>query len=303
MAEKELLIGSHVSMNAPHYYLGSVKEALSYGSTTFMFYTGAPQNSFRKPISDLKIEEGRELLKQAGIDESKLVVHAPYIINGANKGNPGLYNMSKDIIINELRRTAAFGAKILVLHPGAHVGQGAETGIRALANLLDRIFEEDGTDVKIALETMSGKGSEIGITFEEIRKIIDQCNHKERLGVCFDTCHTHDAGYDIHDVDGTLKLFDEIVGLDRLLAIHINDSKNPRSAHKDRHENLGYGYVGFETINKIVHHPLLVNIPKILETPYIDEKPPYKKEIEMLKNGKFEENWRDYYLDKINLFD
>jgi deoxyribonuclease-4 len=302
MAEK-LLIGSHVSMNAPKYYLGSVEEALSYGSTTFMFYTGAPQNSYRKPLDELKIAEGRDLIKKAGIDEATIIVHAPYIINGANKGNPNLYNMSKDIIINELRRTAGFGAKILVLHPGAHVGQGNETGIRALAETLNRVFKEDGTDVKIALETMSGKGSEIGITFQEIRKIIDLCEYKDRLGVCFDTCHTHDYGYNIKDVDQVLKDFDEIVGLDRLLVIHVNDSKNPQGAHKDRHENLGYGYIGFDTINKIVHHPLLVNIPKILETPYIDEKPPYKKEIGMLKNGVFEENWRDYYLNKINLFD
>lgn len=293
MAKYDLYIGSHVSMNSPEFYLGSVKEAISYGANTFMFYTGAPQNSYRKPVSELKIQEGRKLLAEHGFDESKLIVHAPYIINGANKTRDDLFELSKNVIASEIKRTAAFNAQILVLHPGAHVNQGVENGIANLAECLDYVLSNDNTNVKIALETMAGKGSEIGTSFEQIRAIIDACKHKDRLGVCLDTCHINDAGYDVHDVDSVLKEFDRVIGLDRLLVVHINDSKNPRGAHKDRHENIGYGYIGFETLNKYIHHPLLNGVPKILETPYINEKPPYKHEIEMLKDGKYIEGWRE----------
>ena len=294
MEKEELYIGSHVSMNAPDFYVGSVKEALSYGSNTFMFYTGAPQNSFRKPLSELKIQEGRKLLQEAGIDESKLIVHAPYIINAANISKLDLYEMSINTIVSELRRTAAFGVKIMVLHPGSHVGLGAENGILALAKALDTVFKTDGTDVKIALETMAGKGHEIGITFEQIREIIDKCEFKERLGVCLDTCHINDAGYDIkNDFEGVLNHFDKVIGLDKLLVVHVNDTKNPIGAHKDRHENIGYGYLGFDTLYQVVHNPRLKGIPMILETPYYNEKAPYKQEIEMLRSGKFIDNWRD----------
>ncbi len=293
MEKPELYIGSHVSMNAPDFFVGSVKEAISYGSNTFMFYTGAPQNSFRKPLGELKIEEGRKLLREAGFDESKLIVHAPYIINAANYTKPELWEMSINTIVSELRRTAAFGVKTLVLHPGSHVGMGVENGILALAKALDLAFSTDGTDVKIALETMSGKGHEIGITFEEIHSIIDHCNHKERLGVCLDTCHINDAGYNVENFDEILKEFDKVIGLDRLLVVHVNDTKNPIGAHKDRHENIGYGYLGFDTLYKVVHHPLLKGIPMILETPYYNEKAPYKQEIEMLRSGKFVKGWRD----------
>ena len=293
MAEYKLYIGSHVSMNAPEFYEGSVKEALSYGASTFMFYTGAPQNSYRKPLSELKIQEGRKLIQEAGIDESKIIVHAPYIINGANKTREDLFDLSIKVISSEIQRTAGFGAKILVLHPGAHVSQGYDAAIDNLAECLDIILSLDNTDVKIALETMAGKGTEIGITFEQIRAIIDKCHYPERLGVCLDTCHISDAGYDIFDVDGVLKEFDHVIGLDKLLVLHINDSKNPKGAHKDRHENIGYGFIGFETLNKYIHHPLLNGIPKILETPYVNEKPPYKREIQMFKDGQYVEGWRE----------
>ena len=293
MSDYKLYIGSHVSMNSPKFYLGSVEEALGYEANTFMFYTGAPQNSFRKPLSELKIQEGRELIKKSGIDESKLIVHAPYIINGANKSREDLFDLSVKLIGNEVARTAGFGAKIIVVHPGAHVGQGPDAGVKSLAECLDIVLSNDKSDVKIALETMAGKGTEIGITFEQVRAIIDQCHYPERLGVCLDTCHISDAGYDIHDVDGILKEFDRVIGLDKLLVVHINDSKNPRGAHKDRHENIGYGYIGFDTIKKWVWHPLLNVIPKILETPYINEKPPYKQEIKMLRDGQYVEGWRE----------
>ena len=295
MKNNEILIGSHVSMNAPNFFLGSVQEAISYNSTAFMFYTGAPQNSYRVPLDRLRREEGKKLLKEAGIEESHLVVHAPYIINPANKAREDLYEQSINTIINEMRRTEAFGAGVLVLHPGAHVGQGTENSIKALAEALNRVFKKDGTKVKIAIETMAGKGTEIGITFEQVKAIIDGCEYQDRIGVCLDTCHISDGGYDIHDVDGLLNEFDKIIGLDKLLVVHLNDSKNPRGAHKDRHENIGYGEIGFETLNKFVHHPLLVNIPKILETPYINEKPPYKQEIQMLKDGKFIDGWKENF--------
>ena len=290
---KELLIGSHVSLNSPDFFVGSVKEALSYNSSTFMFYTGAPQNTFRKPLYELKIEEGKKLLKQHNIDETKLIVHAPYIINAANLKNLELYEMSINTIVSELRRTAAFGSKIMVLHPGSHVGLGLENGIIALAKALDTALKCDGTDVKIAIETMAGKGHEIGTTFEQIADIINRCEKKERLGICLDTCHINDAGYDVRDIDGILKHFDDVIGLERLLVVHVNDTKNPIGAHKDRHENIGYGYLGFETLYKVVHHPLLEGIPMILETPFYNENAPYKYEIEMLRSGKYVEGWRE----------
>ena len=293
MEKEELYLGSHVDLKAPDYYLGTVRDALSYGANTFMFYTGAPQNTFRKPLSMLNIEAGRKLLKENGIDESKIVVHAPYLINAANYANLDIYDLSINTMVSELRRTAGFGVKIMVLHPGSHVGLGAENGIKALAKALDVALKSDGTDVKIAIETMAGKGKEIGVNFKEIKSIIDQCECKDRLGVCLDTCHISDAGYDLTDFDAVLKEFDEIVGLDRLLVVHINDTKNPKGAHKDRHENIGYGYLGFDILNKVVHHPLLNGIPKILETPYYNEKAPYKQEIEMLRSGKYVDNWRD----------
>ena len=293
---KDLLIGSHVGMNAPDYYLGSVKEAISYGSTTFMFYTGAPQNSYRKPLNELKIEEGRALLKEQGFNENNIVVHAPYIINPANKNRPDLLELTIKTLINELRRTAAFGAKILVLHPGNHLGLGSEEAIKTLAENLDTILSQDGTDVKIAIETMAGKGSEIGTCFEDVRKIIDLCHYQDRLGVCLDTCHVHDAGYNVDEVDDLLAEFDRIISLKRLFVVHVNDSKNIRGAHKDRHENLGYGEIGFDALCRLANHPLLRDVPKILETPYINENAPYSDEIRMLRDEKFIDNWKDKYL-------
>jgi len=289
----KVLIGSHVGMSGPDFYLGSVKEAIAFGETTFMFYTGAPQNSLRKPISELKVPEARALLKEAGFDESKIVVHAPYIINLANIVKDGVLDMSMDFLVNELQRTAAMGCSTIVLHPGSSVGADVTEAMKSVSRCLDKVFERDGTNVKVALETMAGKGSEVGRTFDEIAFMIDECNHKERLGVCLDTCHVNDAGYDIHDIDGILQEFDKKIGLNRLLVVHLNDSKNPREAHKDRHENVGFGTIGFETLKKYVDDSRLTNIPKILETPYINDNPPYKKEIEMLLSNSFDPSWRD----------
>lgn len=287
------ILGSHVSMSSPDYYLGSVKEALSYNANTFMLYTGAPQNSIRKPVSQLKVKEALQLIKESNIDLNKVIVHAPYIINLANFANESLYDMSKKVLLQEIQRTSEMGLKILVLHPGSHVGLGVEDGLKSIAKALDEVFDNDNSDVKVALETMAGKGTELGVTFEDIRKILDLSKHKDRLGVCMDTCHMNDSGYFIHDVDALLDQFDEIVGLDKLLVIHINDSKNIMGAHKDRHENLGYGEIGFKTIYNFVSNPRLVDIPKILETPYINGKPPYKVEIQMLRDGEFIPNWKE----------
>lgn len=293
----KLIIGSHVSMSAPKYYLGSVEEALSYGANTLMIYTGAPQNAIRKPVSELNVDAGRKLLLESGIDESKIVVHAPYIINIGNKLNPPTYESSKDFLVQELKRVAAFHLNILVLHPGSHLKNGLEVGLVSIVEALDDVFSRDHTNVKIALETMAGKGSEVGSRFEEISYIIKHVKNPERLGVCLDTCHISDAGYNVHDIEGVLKEFDEVIGLDKLLCLHINDSKNERGAHKDRHANIGYGEVGFVTNHAYIKHPLLMHVPKILETPYIDGQPPYKIEIEMLKSGQFIEGW----VEKFNI--
>ena len=280
-------------MSSPDFYLGSVRSALEWGENTFMFYTGAPQNSYRLPLERLKIEEGRKLLKENNIDESKIIVHAPYLINLGSKEKIDNYELAKKLVINELQRTEAFGCKTLVLHPGNHLKASKIEGLNNIVEGLNYIFENDNTDVKIALETMSGKGSELGTTFEDINYIINNCKYSDRLGVCLDTCHINDYGYDVRDIDHILNEFNKIIGLEKLLVVHVNDSKNPIGAHKDRHDNIGYGTIGFETLSKYIHHPLLINVPKILETPYVNEKPPYKKEVEMLLNNAFEDNWRE----------
>lgn len=280
-------------MSSPDFYLGSVRSALEWGENTFMFYTGAPQNSYRLPLERLKIEEGRKLLKENNIDESKIIVHAPYLINLGSKEKIDNYELAKKLVINELQRTEAFGCKTLVLHPGNHLKASKIEGLNNIVEGLNYIFENDKTDVKIALETMSGKGSELGTTFEDINYIINNCKYSDRLGVCLDTCHINDYGYDVKDIDHILDEFNKIIGLEKLLVVHVNDSKNPIGAHKDRHDNIGYGTIGFETLSKYIHHPLLINVPKILETPYVNEKPPYKKEVEMLLNNAFEDNWRE----------
>lgn len=272
--------------------LAASEEAVSYGANTFMIYTGAPQNTRRKKIEDLNIEAGHAHMKENGIDE--IVVHAPYIINIGNTSNPATYELGVNFLRSEIERTEALGANQIVLHPGAHVGAGAEAGIKQIIEGLNEVLTKDHK-VQIALETMAGKGSECGRSFEEIAQIIDGVTHNEKLSVCFDTCHTHDAGYDIvNDFDGVLEQFDKLVGLERIKVLHINDSKNDKGASKDRHENIGFGKIGFNAINYIVHHPSLENVPKILETPYVGEdknnkKAPYKYEIEMIRAKSFDE--------------
>lgn len=270
--------------------LGASEEAASYGANTFMIYTGAPQNTRRKSIAELNIMNG--LLHMKEHEMSNIVVHAPYIINLGNTTKPETFELGVTFLQEEIKRTAALEATQIVLHPGAHVGAGVDAGIARIVEGLNEVLTDE-QPVQIALETMAGKGSEIGRTFDELARIIDGVTHNERLSVCLDTCHVHDAGYNIvEDFDGVLNEFDKIVGLDRLKVLHINDSKNVRGAAKDRHENIGFGEIGFDTLKYIVHHPQLMHLPKILETPYVgagakNKKAPYKVEIAMLRDGEF----------------
>ena len=285
-----MLLGSHVSMSGKKMLLGASEEALSYGANTFMIYTGAPQNTRRKAIEDLNIMKGLLHMQEHGM--SNIVVHAPYIINLGNTTKPETFELGVNFLQEEIKRTAALEATQIVLHPGAHVGAGVDAGIDKIVEGLNEVLSQD-YPVQIALETMAGKGTEIGRNFEELARIIDGVVNNERLSICFDTCHTHDAGYDIvHDFDGVLNKFDKMIGIDRLKVLHINDSKNVCGAGKDRHENIGFGHIGFDALKYIVHHPQLMHVPKILETPFIgtdakNKKAPYKLEIAMLREGVF----------------
>ena len=281
-------LGSHVGMSGKEMMLGSVKEALSYNADTFMLYTGAPQNTKRKDISELNITSAWECMRAHGIGD--FVVHAPYIINLANTVNPATYEIAVEFLALEMDRTIAMGSHILILHPGAHVGAGVDAGIDRIAEGLNEVLT-DKQDCYIALETMAGKGSEIGRSFEELAAIYDKVVHNDKLRVCMDTCHLNDAGYDIvHDFDEVIDRFDQLIGKDQIALFHINDSKNARGAGKDRHANIGEGTIGTKALRYIVHHPDFLHLPKILETPYIPspddpEKtvPPYKEEIAMLR--------------------
>ena len=282
-----LLLGCHVGFKKDTQLLGSLKEALSYHANTFMFYTGAPQNTSRYPVMDGLTLEAMALMKEHDFDYSKVVVHAPYIINLANDKDPEKFKFSVRFLQEELERCELLGIKSIVLHPGSHVGLGVDAAISNIAKGLNMIL---GThDVTILLETMAGKGTEVGSSLEEIKRIIDLVDDKEHIGVCLDTCHLNDAGYDMSKFDGFLDQFDSLIGLDKIGCVHVNDSKNVLGAHKDRHENIGFGTIGFDNLISIIYNNRLENIPKILETPYVDrEFAPYKYEIEMIRNKKFD---------------
>ncbi len=279
-----MIIGSHVSFRKDTQLLGSLEEAISYGANTFMFYTGAPQNTARYPIdlSITKLAYGK--MKEIGIDSDNVIVHAPYIINLAND-DANKYNFAIRFLREEIKRCEMLGIKKLVLHPGSHVGLGIDRGIKNIIFALNQVLVN--TDVKILIETMAGKGSEIGSNFNEIKEIIDGVINKNNIGVCMDTCHLNDAGYAVSDFDNVLDEFDKIIGLSYLECIHINDSKNIMGSHKDRHENIGYGEIGFDNMINIIYNKRLDGIPFILETPYILDNAPYKKEIEMIRNKAF----------------
>lgn len=292
---EKLIIGSHVSYTKEEGMLGSVKEALSYKENTFMFYTGAPQNTFRAKIDEDKVKKAKELMKENDIDINNVIIHAPYIINLANDKDKDKYNFAINFLKEELKRAKILGIKNIVLHPGSHVGLGVEKGIQNIINALNEVLKEEGPT--ICLETMAGKGTEIGKTFEEINEIIKGIKNKEKIGVCLDTCHLNDSGYDTTNFDELLEKFGKIIGINKIKCIHINDSKNEKGTHKDRHENIGFGKLGFQNIINIIYNEKLKEVPKILETPYISMNggkdrtyPPYKFEIEMIKNKKFNPN-------------
>ena len=282
-----LLLGSHVGFKKDSQLLGSLEEAFSYGANTFMFYTGAPQNTNRYPIMDGFTLEAMNLMKEKGLDYSKVVVHAPYIVNLANDKDPDKFMFSVHFLQEELERCELLGIRYLVLHPGSHVGLGVDTAISNIVKGLNMIL---GTHpVTILLETMAGKGTEVGSSLEEIKRIIDLVDDKEHIGVCLDTCHLNDAGYDMSKFDSFLDQFDSLIGISKIGCVHVNDSKNDLGAHKDRHENFGFGTIGFDNLISIIYNERLENVPKILETPYVDrEFAPYKYEIEMIKNKKFD---------------
>ena len=299
----ELIIGAHVSFKNDKQLLGCVQEALSYKANTFMFYTGAPQNTNRLGIKDELTLEAYKLMKENNIDLNNVIVHAPYIVNLANSKN---FDFSVSFLINEVERCSLLGINKMVLHPGSAVEGNRDIAINNIIKGLNLILDND-YNVTICLETMAGKGNEIGKTFEEINRIIEGVKFKDKIGVCLDTCHINDAGYDISNFDKVLDEFDSIIGLDKLKCIHVNDSKNDIASHKDRHENIGYGYLGFDNLINIIYNKKIENIPKILETPYVTktddskerEYPPYLFEIEMIRNKKFNDNLindiRNYY--------
>lgn len=293
-----MLIGSHVGMKGKEMLLGAAKEAKSYEASTFMIYTGAPQNTRRKPIAELNIEAGQAYMAEHGL--SQIVVHAPYIINLGNTKKPENFGFAVDFLRAEVERAEALGATQMTLHPGAHVGAGAKAGIASIAKGLNEVIQPD-QKLQIALETMAGKGTEVGRSFEELAQIIDLVKYNDKLSVTLDTCHANDAGYAIKDdFSGVLTEFDKIIGLERLKVIHLNDSLNPKGSHKDRHANLGFGTIGFESLEKIAKLDELASLPKILETPYVgpdknDRYAPYGYEIAMLRAGEFDPE----LLDKI----
>lgn len=299
----KIKLGCHVGNSGSEMLLGSAKEALSYNANSFMLYLGAPQNSYRKPLSELRIDEYKEILNQNNINNENVVVHCAYILNLAQP-NEEKRQYAIDFVINELRGTSAIGAKYLVVHPGAHMKDGVEIGCERIADSLMKILEETkDLDTVICLETMAGKGTECCSKFEEIKYIMNKVGN-DRIKVCLDTCHIWDSGYDIvNDYENVIKHFDEIIGLDNLKVIHINDSKNVCESHRDRHENIGFGYIGFNTLSKFIYDPRFEDKIKILETPYVkvnekQELPPYKYEIEMLLKNEFNKELLEVIINK-----
>lgn len=281
-----LIIGSHVSFSSEQ-LLGCVKQSLGYGANAFMFYTGAPQNTLRNTINPETTAAAHALMQENDFSIQHVICHAPYIINLANNLDPSKYDFSIKFLKGEITRCKALGVKYLVLHPGSSVGQEKMIAINNIINGLNEVADDE---VMILLETMAGKGTEIGITLDEIKMIIDGVNKKDRFGVCLDSCHLNDSGLDLTLFDEYLNEFEEKIGLHKIKCFHLNDSKNIMGAHKDRHENIGYGMIGFDTLIKLAYHEKLKLVPKILETPYINKKPPYLAEIKMIKAKCFNPN-------------
>ncbi len=284
-----LKLGSHVSLSSPKYMVGAVEETIRYGANAFMIYSGAPQNTRRVSTERFHLQEAQALMKEAGIPKENVILHAPYIINLGNTIKESTYELAVNFLAQEVLRAQEMGIDVIVLHPGAHVTAGVEAAIPKIIEGLNEVMSKvEMKQTVIALETMAGKGTEIGRNFHELRTIYEGVKQKENIGYCLDTCHIHDAGYDLNDFDKVLDEFDEVLGLENLKVVHVNDSKNVMGAMKDRHANIGFGEIGFEKMIEIIYHPRLSHLPKILETPYIEKKSPYKEEIEMIKKKAFD---------------
>lgn len=292
-----LIIGSHVSYKNDTQLIGSVEEALGYGSNAFMFYTGAPQNTMRGAIDDLKTYTAMSMMKDNNIDLEHVICHAPYIVNLANNLDLEKYQFAQNFLRQEIERCETLGIKYIVLHPGSATKLDPEVALNNIIRGLNNILLAND-NIVILLETMAGKGTELGKNLDELKYIIDNIEYQDKIGVCLDTCHLNDSGIDIADFNAYLDLFDEKIGINKIGCIHVNDSKNPLSSHKDRHENIGFGTIGFDNLMNVIYNERLENIPKILETPYIDrEYPPYKQEIEMIRNKRINPNLYTDILD------
>ncbi|MCH5189913.1 MAG: deoxyribonuclease IV [Oscillospiraceae bacterium] len=272
-----LNIGCHLS--ASKGFLNMGETAIALGGNTFQFFTRNPRGGSAKDIDPADAQALISLMNENGF--AKILAHAPYTLNACAKV-PSIREFAYNTMLDDLKRMEYVPGNMYNFHPGSHVGQGIETGIELIADLLNSILWEE-QQTTVLLETMAGKGSEVGSRFEELREIIDRVNLDGKIGVCLDTCHVNDAGYDIvNDLDGVLTEFDKVIGLNRLQALHLNDSKNPLSAHKDRHEKIGEGYIGKDAFERIVNHPVLRDLPMFLETP--NELDGYKAEIAFLKS-------------------
>lgn len=288
-----LIIGSHVSFKNSSQLLGSVEEAISYNANAFMFYTGAPQNTQRGEINDLVTYEAMKKMKENNINLENVVCHAPYIVNLANNIDPEKYEFSKNFLRQEIERCISLGVRKIVLHPGSATKLERDTALNNVIRALNAILSPS-YDIVILLETMAGKGTELGINIDELKYIIDNIDLKEKIGVCLDTCHLNDSGVNISEFDKYLDLFDEKIGIDKIGCVHLNDSKNPIGSKKDRHENIGFGTIGFDTLINVAYNKRLENIPKLLETPFVDkEYPPYKFEIEEIRKREINNNLYD----------
>lgn len=294
-----MIIGSHVSFSK-NQLLDSVRESIGYNSDTFMFYTGAPQNTKRSEINSEYIKEASKLMEDNDIDINNVVCHAPYIVNLANNKDIDKYRFSINFLINEIKRCEQMGVTKIVLHPGSSVGIDREEALKNISYALNLVLDKD-KNVIICLETMAGKGTELGVDLDELKRIINNVEKQELIGVCLDTCHLNDSGVNIGEFDKYLDEFDREIGIDKIKVVHINDSKNEMGSHKDRHENIGFGTIGFDNLISVIYNPRLENIPMILETPYVGNDdndkerlyPPYKYEIKMIRSKEFNPNLKD----------
>lgn len=286
-----LIIGSHVSFNNKKQLLGSVEEAISYNANTFMIYTGGAQSTMRSVINDELTYEGYKLMLENNINAKNVIVHASYIVNLANRSDKNKYDFYIDFFIKELDRCKTLGLDKIVLHPGSATTCTKEEAIENIVHGINLVYKST-TNTMILLEFMSGKGTEVGTSIDELKAIIDKIEDKNRIGVCLDSCHMNDAGIDISKIDEFLDEFDSKIGIDKIKCFHINDSMNPIGSHKDRHANIGYGTIGFNNLLNVVYNKRLEGIPFILETPYInrnqsDAYAPYKMEIESIRKKEF----------------